>query len=123
MEKEWENEPSEQYGVESGFAVYALRHKHLGHWCGYVSLPPTHPLHGKGYNDIDVDVHGGLTYAEEGKNGAWDFGFDCAHSGDLCPLSRREIASMGDGSTYRNLEYVKGQITSLAEQLYKLGAQ
>lgn len=31
---------------------------------GYVLIPEDSPLHGKDYNDIDVDVHGGLTFSE-----------------------------------------------------------
>lgn len=66
---------------------------------GYVLLPKTHPLHGKNYNDIDVDVHGGLTLSEliverdieggwgEGQLdledvGKWCVGFDTAHAWD-----------------------------------------
>jgi hypothetical protein len=39
-------------------------HKHeSGHLCGYIGLPKAHPWHGKDYDDIDAEVHGGLTYA------------------------------------------------------------
>jgi hypothetical protein len=45
-------------------------------------------MFGKDYNDIDVSVHGGLTFGEiepcaehEDGQGYW-FGFDCAHAGD-----------------------------------------
>lgn len=60
---------------------------------GYVIIPPVHPAYGKDYDDIDVDVHGGLTFAmstDEGwdhfpegtPKGHWCMGFDTAHSGD-----------------------------------------
>ena len=61
---------------------------------GYVIIPKGHPYHGKHYDDIPVDVHGGLTFAEpanalsdwaditeEDKEG-WVVGFDTAHYGD-----------------------------------------
>lgn len=58
--------------------------------CGYVRVPPSHPLHGKRYSDMetDLDVHGGLTFSnmepctehEDGQG--WWFGFDCGHWGD-----------------------------------------
>jgi len=48
---------------------------------GYVHIPKTHPLYGKGYDEIDVDVHGGLTYAEK-EGESWVVGFDTAHYGD-----------------------------------------
>jgi hypothetical protein len=34
----------------------------MGHLCGYIGLPPAHPWHGKWYDDIDAEVHGGLTF-------------------------------------------------------------
>lgn len=45
---------------------------------GYVQLPTGHPWAHLGYDDMPVEVHGGLTYAE----GRW-IGFDTAHSGDV----------------------------------------
>lgn len=45
-----------------------------GHRCGYVTLPDGHPCVGSCYDDLLVQVHGGLTYGD----GA-TFGFDCAH--------------------------------------------
>jgi hypothetical protein len=32
---------------------------------GYVLIPIGHKLHGQKYREIDVDVHGGLTFSEE----------------------------------------------------------
>jgi hypothetical protein len=61
---------------------------------GYVLIPKGHPLHGKHYDEIDVDVHGGLTFAEKASecNGwteiaeedkeCWIVGFDTAHFND-----------------------------------------
>lgn len=59
------------------------------HRCGYVRVPPRHPLHGKDcdHADVQVNVHGGLTFAQmepcahEDGTGWW-FGFDCCHAGD-----------------------------------------
>ena len=36
----------------------------LGSWCGYVGVRGNHPAAGKDYDDLDVLVHGGLTYAD-----------------------------------------------------------
>lgn len=62
---------------------------------GYVVIPAGHHLHGKYYDDIDVAVHGGLTYSqlitkeiaklfnlESDDVGKWIVGFDTYHSGD-----------------------------------------
>lgn len=63
------------------------------HWCGYVSVPPSHPLHGVDYWQFEgaVDVHGGVTFsgqpgwmgADAIGNGVWLVGFDMAHEGDV----------------------------------------
>jgi hypothetical protein len=79
VEREWEH---------VGLLCAVVQGREGSNRCGYVRVPPTHPDHGKDYNDVDVDVHGGLTYAQiepcsdhlDGI-GYW-FGFDCAHSGD-----------------------------------------
>jgi hypothetical protein len=54
--------------------------------CAYVGVPSRHALGGKHYDDLDLAVHGGLTYAGEG-HGRWPegwywYGWDYAHSGD-----------------------------------------
>jgi hypothetical protein len=62
---------------------------------GYVLIPEDHPLHGKHYDDIDVDVHGGLTWSklvdeqlltvfrlDKEDLGTWCVGFDTAHLND-----------------------------------------
>jgi len=49
-----------------------------GWGCGYVLLPHDHPYHGKFYDNIPVEVHGGLTYSEK-EGEYWMVGFDTAH--------------------------------------------
>lgn len=54
---------------------------------GYIGLPPEHPWFGKHYNSIPIEVHGGLTYAENHlpkltPDGLWWIGFDTFHRGD-----------------------------------------
>jgi hypothetical protein len=79
------------------------------HLCGYVGLPKGHKYYGKHYSKIDVDVHGGLTYAEK-DDGFWVIGFDCAHADDYTGFC-------SFGNTYRDMEYVEGQIKSLVRQI------
>lgn len=66
---------------------------------GYVAVPPKHPWHGKDYDSINIDIHGGLTFAASATgirwpevpnniDDYWIVGFDCAHYGDnlsTCP--------------------------------------
>lgn len=61
---------------------------HLGHRCGYVGIPEGHVLFDKDYDNIDVDVHGGLTYSNFRMDTPhfdatlWWIGFDCGHYDD-----------------------------------------
>jgi hypothetical protein len=79
IEREWKH---------AGLSCAVVQAREGAHRCGYVRVPPAHPMFGKSYNDVDVNVHGGLTFAaiepcteHEDGQGFW-FGFDCAHSGD-----------------------------------------
>lgn len=62
---------------------------------GYVLIHKGHPLHSVDYDDINVKVHGGLTYStligdneiegwglEKEDLGAWCVGFDTCHCDD-----------------------------------------
>jgi len=87
---------------------------------GYVIIPKEHKLHGVHYDDIHVDIHGGLTFASmvqkdmlnsfsqltEEDIGGWMVGFDTAHYMDnkyTCPK-----------------EFVIQETNRLKEQLEKL---
>jgi hypothetical protein len=99
-----------------------------------------------------VDAHGGLTFAGPCREGAeetgvchvpapgdtdniWWLGFDCAHSGDQTPaidatlrkighdFSYREKAeAAGYRDSYKDIEYVRGQVANLAQQAKKVEA-
>lgn len=49
--------------------------------CGYVRVPASHADAQKDYDDVGVDVHGGLTFRCLDKDGGTWFGFDTAHGG------------------------------------------
>lgn len=99
-----------------------IRRNHMGAWCGYVFLPKGHKLYGKHYDDVDVEVHGGLTFSEEATHKKteqkfWVFGFDTAHAGDFVYGLGNMIP---DREIYRNKEYMINETNYLAEQLYKI---
>lgn len=50
------------------------------YYCGYVTFPKR-PLLEDGYHGIAeyVEVHGGLTFSQQNKDGSFTYGFDCAH--------------------------------------------
>lgn len=132
---EWDREPDKVQWIDEATGLDCLLNRSsLGNWCGYVGVPTSHPLHGKDYEAIDgnIDVHGCLTFAnssmdtgdeskgichvaEAGRpDHVWWFGFDCAHSGDLCP---RHSNGFHGYDHYRNMAYVESETVSLAKQL------
>ncbi len=73
-------------GTYMGYHFYILN---LGtHPTAYIEIPRESKLFGKDYDEIDLDVHGGLTYADsdlrEVKENSWFIGWDYAHLGDYC---------------------------------------
>jgi len=137
----WLDEPDRVEWNHAGLNCMAIRHSRHFHWCGYVGLPPHHPDYGKDYDDVDVDVHGGLTYGEkcvghvchqpltgEPDELFW-FGFDCAHWSDLQPgmvaiLKDLSMPMLTDFnlerfSTYRDIDFVKRETNQLAEHFAK----
>lgn len=134
----WQSEPDKiQWKDEAtGFPCLAVRRQRLGYWCGYVGVPPGHRFHGAGYGVPDVDVHGGLTFANSCSHGpedtsichipepgepddVWWLGFDCHHTFDLAP-GAGYVDTLPPGcpsAEYREIEYVRGQTTRLAQQL------
>jgi len=130
----WNSEPDRLDFHHAGFPCLALRN-HSGNWCGYVGLPAAHVYYRKDYGSLDLDVHGGLTYAgecsghichvaEEGTDDmVWWLGFDCGHYCDYAPGIAKHFRSHGlpgnifDRGDYKTLEYVRGEIENLAVQL------
>lgn len=140
-EKPWLTEPDREEFEHLGMPCILNRNAH-GAWCGYVAVAPGHPYHGKGYDDPDVEVHGGLTYAndichmsKEGEpDNVWWFGFDCNHCYDYCPSADKAkdpkvreayktgpMAAFGDRwnqeEVYRDINFVRDETKKLAEQL------
>ena len=111
----------------NGFVCDILRHSNLLHLCGYVYLPPEHPFYKKNYEEIDVSVHGGLTFSTE-YWGWWKIGFDCAHYGDLSPIMAAydniilkdidydEIMLELVKDNYRSMDFVEQELNKLTKQ-------
>ena len=78
---------------------------------GYVRIPEGHEYYDKNYDEIDVSVHGGLTFSEHITSdgvlpkGFW-VGFDTAH--------------YGDDSTYWTKDRVFEETINLFSQIYGL---
>ena len=115
-------------GTHAGHEFVTV-HNSFGYRCGYVKVEAGHPWHSKGYDEVDADAHGGLTFAEPdkpcdkgGSDTGWWFGFDCAHAGDAPDPALPRSANFGPISGYeargtvRTQEYVEGQCRGLAAQ-------
>lgn len=133
---EWDTEPDRVDFKHAGFACFLLRNTG-GAWCGYVGVPKGHPSYEQDYNEVGVDVHGGLTYGAkcdghhichvpapgEPDDLFW-LGFDCNHCWDRAPGFRARERALGmpmlrddRQSEYRTMAYARGEVERLADQL------
>lgn len=68
---------------------------HHGWGCGYIAVPSSHPWFNKTDTELEITIHGGVTWAashlpQYQPNGLWYIGFDTMHGGDTkenCPKS------------------------------------
>jgi hypothetical protein len=118
-----ESKIEKQWITKAGYQAEVLA-TFMGHRCGYVTVPDEHPCAGKDYNELDVDVHGGLTFGLGQK-----FGFDCAHlydgkDPDLMSEAFRKVYEMwprfDEGGTVKTLEFCVAECERLAAQLKDL---
>ena len=135
----WQSEPDKRQWMDetTGLPCLIVRGP-LGALCGYVGVPNGHLAYGKDYDSVGVEAHGGLTFSARCQPGVeshgichkvapgepddvWWLGFDCAHSGDLCPGNTKYQRPI-TGDTYRDIPYVTEQITALAAQLKAMGS-
>lgn len=113
-----------QWTTAAGYEAEVLAQP-MGHRCGYVTVPEGHTCADKDYDELRVDVHGGLTYGHGRK-----FGFDCAHWGDANDpdlmsdeyrkIHKDFIGLSGDHATIKTLEFCVAECESLAAQLKEL---
>lgn len=101
-------------GSHQGFDFIILN---LGtHPTAYVRLPTKHEYFGKDYSYIDIDTHGGLTYASDSVTGSnkkgWWIGWDYAHSGDYTYYDSYSL----EGKRYTTLD-VLDDVKDVIEQL------
>lgn len=108
--------------IEQGFHCVILEQNWSGHLCGYVEIPDGHILHDVYYGQYsdgaypDFKVHGGITFSGGLVGyGGFFIGFDCAHSGDICPKSR--YAPAWPGATYKDESYVRNELKNLVDQI------
>ena len=133
-DRPWEHEPDHEEWVHelTGYKCKIRRHATHGHLNGYVAIPKGHKMWGEPSNSdllYNIEVHGGLTYAEEDKaTGEWVLGFDCNHHNDFAPKLALILMKYVDSTPedlefrmratkYRTFEWVKNEVCNLARQL------
>lgn len=103
---------------------------YLGTFCGYVGLPRGHPGWGK-CEDLEVEVHGSLTFAQRGGGKSeeewpdktlWWVGFDYAHVGDYFPNTplHGKHWTVGTYGKHWSVIDVQKEVERLAEQLWQM---
>lgn len=129
----WLEEPNRFEFEHAGMSCLMVRNMSYV-WCGYVAVPPGHPAYEKHYDEVDVEVHGGLTYSDHcQKDGpichlpnpgdpdnVWWLGFDTCHWNDYSPGLDSALRMTGNNcerGVYRDMKYVKAECEGLAEQL------
>jgi hypothetical protein len=130
----WDAEPDRlEWRTKAGLPGLIKRSPMSGSWCGYVAVPPGHPLHSRDYDDVNIAVHGGLTYGgpcrgaichvpEPGEaDNVWWLGFDCGHHLDISPGIPGMAKTFADLSEvqYRDVAYVTAEVEQLAEQVVR----
>ena len=144
----WLTEPDKMQWQDeaTGLPCLIVRNTRVtGALCGYVGVAEGHPDFEKGYDNVEVEVHGGLTFAafctqsdDEGSHichkpspgepdHVWWLGFDCSHSGDIAPAMEARyrksplgptMYGAGWEETYKGFGYVKAEVTRLAAQIH-----
>ena len=112
--------PHEPYKIErewihAGLRCAVTQAREAEHRCGYVRVPPGHPLYGAEYGADSVDslrAHGGINFSEieprtEHEDGqGWWFGFDCGHAGDCRYDPNRDLEKLSP-KTREMFEYME----------------
>jgi hypothetical protein len=101
----------EEFMTPEGFPAF-ITMTSMGFRCAYVGVPSSHFAHGRDYDSLDIDVHGGLTYGSTMSDHDPDifwFGFDAGHAGDGWNYSVDEPV--------RSQAYMKENCLSLSQQL------
>jgi hypothetical protein len=139
----WDDEADKyQYRDDAtGLPCLINRTPTTGSLCGYVAVPPGHPAYEHDYDDVDVVVHGGLTYSDRCQAGpedraichipepgepddVWWLGWDASHGGDLMPVLEALLGPVRPPyGVYRDIAYVRSENAQLAAQLAVMTAR
>jgi len=144
----WETEPDNAAWTDEklGMRCRIRRNPITMTLCGYVGVPTGNLLWGLSersddaselinaencWRELDMGVHGGLTYAQEDDDGWWWFGFDTAHHNDFAPglvlsvlqgggQSHEVMMRMYDPEEYKTWEFVDAEVRELKIRIRQL---
>lgn len=130
----WQKEPDKKQWADpnTNLPCLIVRNSNMGNLCGYVGVTKDHPYFGKEEDQMDLKVHGGVTFTDGCQPGpeektirhkvdhgeddnVWWIGFDCAHGLDAIPGIPPKYQM--PHQTYRDFDYVENEVRSLAQQL------
>lgn len=130
----WLDEPDRVEFRVHGLPCLIRRNTEMGFLCGYVAVPPGHPLHGMQYRTANqlapLRAHGEVNYSKPCQDDVchvprpgepddvWWFGFHCGFGWDYIPgYYQWTHHGFGDIEDYRDLPYVRAATERLALQL------
>jgi hypothetical protein len=145
----WETEPDHAAWTDEkmGMRCRIRRNPITLTLCGYVGVPTGNLLWGLSdksddaselinaencWRELDMSVHGGLTYAQEDDDGWWWFGFDTAHHDDFSPGLAMQMIQLKpehriadliqeyDPENYKTWEFVDAEIRELKIRIRQL---
>jgi len=119
----WTTEPDEHQWIDPTTNLTCrIRRGGGGALCGYVAIPPSHPLYEEADRaESELDAHGGITFTGPFEpRGHWWVGFDCGHYMDLLPgMLALGVGDTRRNKTYRTFEWVKREVERLALQVIR----
>ena len=107
---------------EGKYKDYQFYILNLGtHPTAYIEISRENILFGKDYNEIDIEVHGGLTYAEDHlqniKNNTWFIDWDYAHYNDYAGYEIMFPKGLRTGGKKWATEEIFDDVVSVIEQI------
>lgn len=111
-------------GSHFGYNYFILN---LGtHPTAYVEIPVTSKLYNKHYDDINIDVHGGLTYSADHLDigddvlKGWFIGWDYAHYNDYLGFEDFYLKEFKRNSKKWTTEEIQKEVYSVCKQLRRI---
>ena len=92
------------------------------HPCAYVRIPKEHKYYKQEYDDIPIEVHGGLTYSGTRWNDAYWIGWDYAHYQDYTPALYEALKNTKQAKQLKKwtTEEIFEDVKSVINQLIKV---